>query len=140
MRKSNKRTEYIIIKVSTKSEIDNCTFAIQHVTPYSFAKMKKRLHALKDFEGGASFYTNTYWDAPVNYYSSIPADKDIVNQIFSSYITWAYVELSPEELESFELPESNLDTHIISINANGDGFTCVTVNTPMKNILQKPFH
>lgn len=87
--------------------------------------MSQRLIALQPFKSDFNFYCHTYWEAPVGYYSC--EEESAIGQLLQDmerrHESWAYVELDdPEEPERLEQPQSNLDTHMMMINADGGAF------------------
>ena len=122
MRQSFQPTDYVILRAGIKSDWDRCDFVLLHICPdWAFA-MRQRLAVVAPFRGDPTFYSHVYWDVPLGYYVT-PPDSEIeriLHQLEQDGDSWALVALdSPDELESLSVPESQLDTHMLMINADG---------------------
>lgn len=116
MKRSKTPTNYIAVKASTKSDWDQCDFAIVNLTPEWLAAMQSRLENVKHFRGDVTFYSVVYWDAPDGYYV---ATNEELRKLFKDGSSWEYVTLEEGELENMEEPESRLDTDMMFVNAAG---------------------
>jgi|SRR5215217_1130434 len=125
MRITTCATDYVIIRALTKSDWDQCNFALLHLTPDWDLVMSQRLLALQPFRGDLHFYCHTYWDSPLGYH--ICSHESDIGQLLlnleEQHETWAFVELDDlDEPGRMQLPESDLDTHMLMINADSSAF------------------
>jgi hypothetical protein len=125
MKRAIQATDHLILRAVTKSSWDDCNFALLHITPEWELIMSRRLMALQPFKSDFDFYCHTYWDAPLGYYSC--KEESDIGQLLQNmeqhHDSWAFVELDdPAEPEGLTMTESDLDTHMMMINADGGAF------------------
>lgn len=116
MKRSTTPTNHIAVKASTKSDWDQCDFAVISFTAEWLGIMESRLDKIMRFGSDVTFYSAVYWDAPDGYYVSTEEELD---KLFSTGNCWEYVVLEEGDLERFEQPESRLDTDMMFVNAAG---------------------
>jgi hypothetical protein len=121
MKRSDQPTAYIFIKADTQSEWDCCDFAIIKLTDQWRNEMRKRLTLLEPFKKDDSFYSHHYWDRPEGIYTSIINDdgEDIIDIILTEGEDWAFVTLLENELDTFPVPESRLDSYQLVLTKHG---------------------
>jgi hypothetical protein len=121
MKRAEQPTEYIFIKAGTQSEWDYCDFAIIKLTDKWQSDMRTRLALLEPFKADDSFYNHTYWDYPEGFYTNILDDdrEDIAETILNEGEEWAFVSLAENELDTFPVPESRLDTYQLVLTKYG---------------------
>lgn len=116
-------TDHVLVRARTKSDWDQCKFVLLHITKEWGLTMSRRLDAIHPFKSDPHLYCHTYWDAPLNYYTC-PLQSDIgriLSYLKMDHETWTFVELDdPEEPDRLETPHSDLDTHMMMINAGGN--------------------
>ena len=115
MQKSTTATEHLIIRAFTHSEWDNCAFAIMHISDSYRKELAKRLSLMEHFEKNTDLYNHTYWDSPSGYFVS----DELIQDVLDDSEDWAFVELSSEEMETFEEPETKLGCHTFELSRYG---------------------
>ncbi len=118
MKVSNKATEYVLIKASTNSEWDDCSFAIVNITNNWKEKQAKRLEAIKEFMNDNCFLSLNFYDSSVTFFKSDENDSPDIGQMLQEE-DWAFVDLEENELASFNHPESPLDCYSLVLYRSG---------------------
>ncbi|MDR2233870.1 MAG: hypothetical protein LBE56_12230 [Tannerella sp.] len=118
MKKSDKPTEWILIKAYTESEWDSCDFAIIHLTD-KWLKLQGKRSDITRLTKAEGFVKLVYRDTNVDFYR-IDEDSDFDIDDFLGTEEWAYIEMENNEPESFTKPEQKLV--LFEIYFYSDGF------------------
>ena len=124
MKRSDKRTAYIMLKAATTSEYNECDFAIVHITQEWNMRMAERLQLLKLFQKDDSFISLALREAVEGFYT-FPED---INSPFTGREAWCFIEITPEELR--DLPEINEEITGCNILFYGGSLACFYASTP----------
>lgn len=117
MKLSNEPTEHIIVKASMQSEWDGVDFILMRI-PDDFTELKKKIEQAKSFKDDNYFYRLTFWDSPVGWFTcneeiDIPYNPG-----------WYFVNVTPEEIDTFSTPEQRIDGEHVNFFSNGDMQFC----------------
>lgn len=93
MKKAEHITEYILIKASTESEWDGCSFAIIHITEQWKKTIKERLEVMNAFKDDDDFFHLSYWGAPKGFYKDPDDEAQWAEAILGQEDDWCFVEL-----------------------------------------------
>jgi len=104
MERSDKPTEYIMLKGNATSEWDACDFAIVHITEQWKKSVSERLQLLKLFKNDNSFSCLAYSEIIEGFYRYTEETEDT---IFIGKEACCFIEVTRDELQ--ELPEVNAE-------------------------------
>ena len=119
MKRSDKPTDYIILKAETTSEFDNCEFAVMHITPEWNKRMAGRLQLLKLIQKDNSFTSLAFVETVEGFYTF----SENIHPPFTGRETWCFIEITPAELQ--ELPEVNVEITGCNIFFYGGSLACL---------------
>ena len=119
MKRVNHHTEYIFLKAFVKSDWDDCSFAIIHVTDEWIQTTQKRIDAAIPFLEDSGFYHLSYWDKPEGFYRDSSGNSLMANEILSDDSDWCFVELNDNELDVLAIPENYLGSFQLIIYKDG---------------------
>jgi hypothetical protein len=120
MKRTNNKTDYILMRANTISEWDDCDFAIIHITNEWVQLLEKRLHAINPFTGDNSFYHLSYWESPEGFYKNPDDEMQSADEILHANEDWCFVLLEENELEKFPVPENSLDAQQLMVDRYGN--------------------
>ena len=128
MKRSDKPTEYIMLKAETTSEYDECEFAIMHITQEWNKRMTERLQLLKLFQKDNSFTSLAFSETVEGFYTFPDGEKEP----FIGREAWCFVEITPVELQ--ELPEVSEEITGCNILFYGGSLACFYASTPQDGV------
>lgn len=109
-----------MILADTASEWDNCDFAIVHITDEWRTLMRQRLSRIERFITDEDPCSIRYYDSPMGFYQNdYEKENGIPEDLLDEGEVWCYVTLDENEPEDLLLPESRLDTHILTVYPHG---------------------
>lgn len=132
MTKSNVPTPYILVRATSNFDGDPCDFAIFDISQTILSELKGYVSAVNNNEltrirgyDSSTFFYNIH-----GYYrTGAGCLEDELRQIVGS-AEWTFVNTSEEELEGFEIPESELDNEKIEVWSSGSfRFTAIADGT-----------
>lgn len=118
MKTTSNITDFMLVKADTKSEWDNCHFALIHCTEEWRERMKQRLNSLQSVESEYGFVSLNYYDTSVDFYRTDESGQNKINRILEEK-DWSFVELEENEQETFLVPENRLDLYHLSFYQYG---------------------
>lgn len=113
MKRTNKKTNTILVKAYTNSEWDNCDFAIIHIDEKWIEKMNKRIKAIENLVEDEDFNFAYYYDNSFDFYKTKNIEITLGSEDYS------FVELEEDEESRFSIPENRLTLYRIAIYKNG---------------------
>lgn len=102
-------TTHLLVRAYTNSEWDNCDFALITLTEQWLEKVKKVAQQVSTLKSDPDFVNLSFYEARTDFYTL--SDEEQPDLSFLEERTWAFVELTEEELASFNTPESRLDIY-----------------------------
>ncbi|WP_353151549.1 hypothetical protein [Chryseobacterium sp.] len=118
MKKSDKPTNYLLLKAGTNSEWDNCNFAIVQINEEWRNEKRQQLHNVKPFIKDYNFMSLNVYDTAVNFFVS----KDGNNPDLEKWLSdkqMVFVEFNDEELHNLSVPENTLKYFTLKIYSTG---------------------
>lgn len=119
MQISETPTDYILVKARTNSEWDSCDFGIVNLSNAWRQNQLKRLDTVEPFVDDYTFQSLNFYDCAVDFYQESDDSLPDVNELLADK-SWAFVDVSEEELGTLTQPENALDCYIIAIERNGE--------------------
>ena len=117
-------TDHVIIKASTDSEWDNCSFAIIYLSAAWKQLLAKRSACLIPFKDDSSFFSHVYWDSHVDFFVNTGNDPDdplLGEDLLEETEAWSFVEVREEELDRFSRPENKIRAFQLKLTQDGYG-------------------
>jgi len=102
-------TTHLLVRAYTNSEWDSCDFALITLTEQWLEKVKKVAQQVSTLKSDPDFVNLSFYEARTDFYTL--SDEEQPDLSFLEERTWAFVELTEEELASFNTPESRLDIY-----------------------------
>lgn len=146
MQLSDQPTDHILVKARTNSEWDSCDFAIVHLSDGWKQEQLKRLDGVKPFANDLSFKSLSFFDGAADFYQSGSDELPDIDELLADN-EWAFVELTQEEQDNLDTPESCLDCYEMVLYKDGDAkYTAYgkytseefwTTELPLREILEK---
>lgn len=118
MKTASNITDFILVKSDTKSDWDNCHFAIIHCTNEWIERMEQRLNSLQSVESEYGFVSLNHYDTSVDFYRTDEKGQTEINQLLGEN-DWIFVELDENEQETFLVLENRLDYYCLSLYQYG---------------------
>ena len=118
MKTSLKPTEHLLIKAMTKSEWDDCGFAIIHITEEWKKIQKKRLEAVKLLENDYDFKCLNYADTNTEFFK-FSEEHYLQVEEWLSERNWIFIELEKDDLKGLLQPENRLSCYQMLVYKNG---------------------
>ena len=122
MEKVSYVTNRILVKASTDSERDDCTFAIIYTTKQWIKLLAKRSSWLIPFKNDDLFYSLTFWDAHVDFF--VHTGNDVEDPLYGSDLMepdeiLSHVSVTESELNRFKRPGNKIRGHQLNIMRDG---------------------
>ena len=102
-------TTHLLVRAYTNSDWDSCDFALITLTEQWLEKVKKVAQQVANLKSAPDFVNLSFYEARTDFYTL--SDEEQPDLSFLEERTWAFVELTEEELASFNTPESRLDIY-----------------------------
>jgi hypothetical protein len=115
-------TNHLLVKASTDSDWDDCTFAIIYCTKHWLRLLAKRSSSRIPFEADGAFYSLTYWDNHVDFFVHIDnGEEDSLSgsDLLPEDEKWAFVILTEKEVGRFKRPQNKIRAHQLKITMDG---------------------
>ena len=119
MKVSLKPTEYLLIKAMTNSELDDCGFAIIHITDEWKKAQRKRLEALKPLENDYDLKWLNYADTNIEFFKFSEEHYPQVEEWLSER-SRIFIELGTDDLKRLLQPENRLNCSQMQVYKNGN--------------------
>lgn len=116
MKLTNKRTDALIVRVSSNSEWDGCSYAIIDLSDGYLEKLNSIAETVKNTVGKIDGMLHTsILDIRVEFFLGVPESLELTEHQW-----WAFIEdFSTDDNDEFVYPESPLDCHQVKIGSNG---------------------
>lgn len=118
MKRSDKPTNYLLLKAGTNSKWDNCNFAIAYISEEWRTEKSKQLENVNPFIKEHHFLSLNYYDTAVDFFVSHDRDNPDLEKWFSNK-PMVFVEIDEEELQALSIPENTLDCYTLKIYSTG---------------------
>lgn len=119
MQISETPTDHILVRARTNSEWDSCDFAIVNLSEEWKQNQLKRLDTVKPFVDDFTFKSLNFYDCAVDFFQGSDDSLPDVNEFLADR-SWAFVDVSEDELDTLTQPENVLDSHTVAIKNNGE--------------------
>ena len=124
MKRTDKPTDYILVRAYTDSKWDSCDFAIINISEEWKRQQAKSLSALEHIKNDENFLSISFRDTSINFYKErqlklneepIPNLKELLGDT-----DWTFVELEKDESNQFSMPESDFNVYKLNIDKCSD--------------------
>ena len=102
-------TTHLLVRAYTNSDWDSCHFALITLTEQWLEKVKNVAQQVATLKSDPDFVNLSFYEVRTDFYTL--SDEEQSDLSFLEERTWAFVELTEEELASFNTPESRLDIY-----------------------------
>lgn len=122
MKREINPTNYILLTARTRSEWDNCSFVIIHITEQWRQLIKKRSDLAKKCKCYKEFNNVNFWESPEGFFAGGEHTGDILAELENEVNNWAFICPTPKDLTNLEFPETQLHCHTIHLDAHGNAW------------------
>ena len=116
MKRTDKPTEYILLRGETSSEFDGCDFAIFKITEAWVIKMIDRLQLLRFFKSDRDFSHIAYSETVEGFYTY---PVEMTEGLLTGAEAWCFIDIAPDELQNIEEVNSELCGYELVIDSDG---------------------